>query len=74
MLQHLYSELGVELPERSYGDNCALFLPGRRVNWGALRDTVFDEFVVAHTLGWWGKALVLRDRVMLWTIRWEYWR
>lgn len=35
----------------------------------ALKDTIFDEFVVAHTVGWWGKALFLRDTKMLWTIR-----
>lgn len=31
----------------------------------ALHDTVFDEFVVAHTLGWWGKALIIRNYTML---------
>lgn len=30
---------------------------------------MFDEFVVAHTLGWWAKALFLRNNVMLWTVR-----
>jgi hypothetical protein len=35
----------------------------------AIKDTVFDEFVIAHTLGWWGKALFLRNNIMLWTIR-----
>ena len=33
-----------------------------------LYDTIFDEFVVAHTLGWWGKALIIRDYPMLWTL------
>lgn len=27
---------------------------------------MFDVFVVAHTLGWWAKALLLRHRGMLW--------
>jgi hypothetical protein len=31
-----------------------------------IHDTVFDEFVVAHTLGWWGKALIIRNYTMLW--------
>jgi hypothetical protein len=30
-----------------------------------LHDTVWDEFVVAHTLGWWGKALIIRNHTML---------
>lgn len=40
----------------------------RSVNWGALRGTLFDEFVAAHVIGWWGKALMLRDRRLLWLI------
>jgi phosphatidylserine synthase 2 len=60
----------VELDERLYGSDCRLVLPGGGVNWPAIRGTVFDEFVVAHTLGWWGKALMLRDRAMLWSVRW----
>lgn len=34
-----------------------------------LKDTLFDEFVLAHILGWWGKTLMLRDRTVLWIIR-----
>ena len=34
-----------------------------------IHNTVFDEFVIAHTLGWWGKALILRDNKMLWALR-----
>lgn len=64
----MYPELGVELAERHYGEDCALLLPGWRINWGAIKATVFDEFTVAHTLGWWAKALVLRDQALLWFI------
>lgn len=32
-LQHLYPELGVELPERHYGTDCRLWVPGEGVNW-----------------------------------------
>lgn len=67
-MKELYPELGVELPERAYGDSCNLWLPGGRFNWQALHDTVFDEFVLAHTLGWWGKAVILRDETLLWTL------
>ena len=36
--------------------DCRLWVPGRGVNWPVIRATVFDEFVVAHTLGWWAKV------------------
>jgi phosphatidylserine synthase 2 len=66
----MYPELGVDLHERSYGDNCALILPnGGGINWPVIKGTLFDEFVVAHTIGWWAKALIIRDNVMLWIIR-----
>jgi phosphatidylserine synthase 2 len=68
-LKHLYPELGVELQERAYGESCEL-MDGTtgKVNWRTIQATLFDEFVVAHTLGWWGKALILRDYGMLWTV------
>ena len=55
-IQHLYPELGVDLAERAYGVDCRLWVPGRGVNWTVIHATVFDEFVVAHTLGWWAKV------------------
>jgi hypothetical protein len=33
VLQHLYPELGVELPERQYGTDCRLYIPGQGINW-----------------------------------------
>lgn len=33
-----------------------------------MRSTLFDEFVAAHIIGWWGKALMLRDQSLLWVI------
>lgn len=67
-LAKLYPKLGVELPERAYGDSCDLWITGQGINWKVLQDTVFDEFVLAHALGWWGKAVILRDNYMLWTL------
>ena len=55
-LQHLYAELGVDLGERAYGADCRLYIEGQGINWPVIKATVFDEFVVAHTLGWWGKV------------------
>jgi phosphatidylserine synthase 2 len=31
-----------------------------------VQDTIFDEFFVGHILGWYGKAIALRDRRLLW--------
>ncbi|KAJ1642252.1 hypothetical protein J3B02_001230 [Coemansia erecta] len=50
--------LGRMLPERSYGDNCALTVQN-------VRDGI-DIFVLAHSLGWFGKALIIRNHTMCW--------
>ena len=55
-MQHLYPELGIDLGERAYGADCRLYIEGHGVNWPVIRATLFDEFVVAHTLGWWAKV------------------
>ena len=34
----------------------------------AFQDTLFNEFVIAHTLGWWGKAIMVRDLPILWVL------
>ncbi len=54
LLQHLFPELGVSLEERAYGADCRLWLPEeKKINFSTIKATLFDEFVVAHTLGWW---------------------
>ncbi|KAL6620659.1 hypothetical protein ACP70R_035798 [Stipagrostis hirtigluma subsp. patula] len=55
-MKHLHPDLGVELPERSYGADCRLY------------ETLFDEFVIAHILGWWGKAVMIRNQLLLWVL------
>ncbi|KAF7299857.1 Phosphatidylserine synthase 2 [Mycena chlorophos] len=52
--------LGVPLPEKSYADDCTL-TPG--VLWNAI-----DIFCLAHALGWFGKALILRDYWFCWIL------
>lgn len=59
--QHLSDDLGVELPERAYGEDCSLTLQN-------LQETVLDEFVLAHVLGWWGKAMMIRNHFILWIL------
>lgn len=65
-VQHLSPSLGVEVAYRDYGDHCALLTPDGRVAWSNLRSTLLDEFVIAHSLGWWAKALLLRNTTLLW--------
>jgi hypothetical protein len=31
-----------------------------------MQDTLFDEYVVAHTIGWWCKAIMIRNQPCLW--------
>ena len=61
------SSLGQPLDEREYGGDCRLYIPGEGWNLSTIKATVFDEFVIAHTLGWWVKALIMRNWLMLWT-------
>ena len=66
-MQHLDSRLGVEVTYRDYGTSCALTGPATgALNWPLLRSTLFDEFVLAHSLGWWAKALIIRNTGLLW--------
>ncbi|KAL6566364.1 heat shock protein Pss1 [Orobanche gracilis] len=106
----LHPDLGVELPERSYGADCRIYMPENptsshsnkapfsngtksffedtlcKCNGGwreylyeanehartndsiCLQETLFDEFVLAHILGWWGKAIMIRNQPLLWLL------
>ena len=67
VLQFLSPDLGVELPERAYGEDCRIHTPeDPDSRFRVLRDTVFDEFFVGHILGWYGKAIALRNMKLLW--------
>ncbi|XP_062232084.1 CDP-diacylglycerol--serine O-phosphatidyltransferase 2-like isoform X1 [Phragmites australis] len=58
-----------ELPERSYGADCRLYVPENPKNkFINIYDTLFDEFVIAHILGWWGKAVMIRNQLLLWVL------
>ena len=61
-LKYLYAELGVPLDERAYGADCRVYTPDHpESNFANIRDTVLDEFVLAHLFGWVAKALIFRD-------------
>ncbi|KAI9100975.1 phosphatidylserine synthase 2 [Phlyctochytrium arcticum] len=60
LLKNVDPSLGVPLPEKSYADQCDLSL-------ATLWDQM-DVFVVAHALGWYAKAIVLRDYWFCWIL------
>ena len=61
------SSLGVDLPERSYGEDCRVFTPENpHSSFANISDAVFDVHTVAHFLGWWGKMMIMRDWYVVW--------
>jgi phosphatidylserine synthase 2 len=60
LFKYVDPTLGVPLPERSYASNCELSMENI---WAQ-----FDIFVLAHSLGWFGKALILRDYWFCWIL------
>ncbi|KAK0487811.1 phosphatidyl serine synthase-domain-containing protein [Armillaria novae-zelandiae] len=60
MMTLLDPALGVPLPEKSYAEDCSL---AWSTIWNAL-----DVFCVAHALGWFGKAMILRDYWFCWIL------
>ncbi|KAI0290907.1 phosphatidyl serine synthase-domain-containing protein [Russula brevipes] len=60
MMTYLDPNLGRPLPEKSYAEGCA-FTPQNI--WNAI-----DIFCLAHALGWFGKALILRDYWFCWIL------
>uniref|UniRef100_A0A383VUJ3 CDP-diacylglycerol--serine O-phosphatidyltransferase n=1 Tax=Tetradesmus obliquus TaxID=3088 RepID=A0A383VUJ3_TETOB len=65
-MKHLDPSLGVEVTYRDYGSACALWHPGSGSwDWSNVVSAL-DVFVLAHSLGWWGKALLIRNTPLLW--------
>ncbi|XP_046390648.1 phosphatidylserine synthase 2-like isoform X2 [Ischnura elegans] len=61
LLQHVDSKLGYPLEERSYGGNCKIYDENKPQDpFHNVKDKM-DVFVWTHLVGWWLKALVLRD-------------
>ncbi|KAI9227441.1 MAG: phosphatidyl serine synthase-domain-containing protein [Piptocephalis tieghemiana] len=60
LMTYLDPSLGSPLPERSYADNCTL-------TWDVMIDQM-DAFVLAHSIGWFCKSLILRDYWFCWIL------
>ena len=62
-----YDDLGVDLEEKNYAEDCRLFTPDDPdSNFKNLSDAVFDIHFIAHLFGWWFKVLIVRDLKILW--------
>jgi phosphatidylserine synthase 2 len=60
-MRHIDSSLGVPLPDKDYGGNCLIYDPSMPNNpWHNFYDKM-DGFVTTHFIGWWLKAVILRD-------------
>ncbi|KAL7673353.1 hypothetical protein ACOME3_008212 [Neoechinorhynchus agilis] len=62
LCSYVDSSLNKPLPERNYGGNCIIYDVVNNPDdpFHNVKDKC-DVFVVAHLLGWWVKALVIRD-------------
>jgi len=68
LLKKVDPTLGVPLPEKSYADNCTVYTPGDYHNFRYVYEAIKDEFFLAHLLGWFGKAILLRDAYVAWVL------
>lgn len=59
--------IGFPLPEKDYGDVCQVYTP-EHPSGNAFYNVTdrFDIFVIAHSLGWFVKAFILRDLHVAW--------
>ena len=46
------------LPEQNYAEDCRISTPDDPYKFF---NTIFDEFIIAHAMGYWAKALLIRD-------------
>lgn len=64
---HFDPNLGKPLPEKDYGSDCRVYTPENpNSKFANVKDTFFDEFVVAHVVGWFGKSFLFRDVYICW--------
>jgi phosphatidylserine synthase 2 len=62
MLKLIDNDLGKPLPEREYAKDCEVFTPDHPESYFFhLKQNIFDFYVIAHSIGWWLKMLIVRD-------------
>eukprot|EP01080_Neovahlkampfia_damariscottae_P001051 gene1051-10570_t len=68
-LKYFYPNLGVPLEEKSYANDCRLYTPENPNSiFFNFKNTLWDEYAVAHAVGYILKALLVRDLKLLWCI------
>ncbi|MBA0743860.1 hypothetical protein Gogos_006514 [Gossypium gossypioides] len=77
-MKFLHPDLGVELPERSYGADCRIYIPENPTSrfknvyvWIFLLHLAFVFYSTSFTsfsVGWWGKAILIRNQPLLWVL------
>jgi len=65
-LQIFDKEVGTPEVETDYASDCRLYIPEAEDPWVNFKDKFFDRFVIAHFLGWFLKALIIRDWMLMW--------
>lgn len=76
LLRVFDTSLGVRPAENDklYATDCRIYTPGDANGpFARVKEVVWDPFVIAHSVGWWAKALLLRDWRLGWalSILWE---
>ena len=61
LLGHIDNKLNHTLPEKSYATDCRLYTPEKDNKYSNIKDAVFDEFLIAHSLGWFGKVPIYQS-------------
>ena len=60
-------ELGENLPEKSYAEDCRIYTPRNSQNkFINVYEATFDIHFVAHLIGWWYKMMIIRDVKICW--------
>lgn len=57
---------GFAIPEKNYGDVCSIYIAEATNPFANVTDRL-DMFVLAHSIGWFIKAMIVRDTVLAWT-------
>jgi phosphatidylserine synthase 2 len=70
----LSSRVGPAENEAAYATDCRIWTPGDPGGpFARVKENLVDIFVIAHAVGWWGKAVLLRDWRLAWalSVLWE---
>ena len=59
-LSLLYPDLNQPLAEKEYAGDCRIYTPDKDSKFQNVMDTIHDEFVLAHIIGHFFKALLWR--------------